>query len=202
MPVGRRPGESGTREVIAAAARRQFAELGFDRTSLRKVAREAGVDPALVTHFYGSKQQLFLAVVELPFDPAQVVTHLVTGPPEQAGERLARFVVQVLESEPGRRRVLGILRAATSEPEAARLVRELLTAELMAPVAEHIGAGDARYRAALCASQMVGLALARYVVEIEPLAERSVEDLVAALAPTLQRYLTGPLQPTPSARGS
>lgn len=195
MPVGRRPGESGTREAIAAAARRQFADFGFDRTSMRKVAMEVGVDPTLVGHFFGSKQQLFLAVVELPFDPAQVVPQLVAGPPEQAGERLARFVLQVLESEEGRRRVVGILRAATSEPEAARLIRELLTSQLLAPVAEHIGAGDARYRAALCASQMVGLALARYVVQIDPLAERSVDDLVAALAPTLQRYLTGPLSP-------
>src|SRR4051794_4110195 len=123
MPGGRRPGESGTRAAIADAARRQFAEFGFDRTSMRKVAQEAGVDPTLVSHFYGSKAQLFVAVMELPFDPTQAVQPLIAGPPEQAGDRLARFVLQVLESEEGRRRVVGILRAATSEPEAGRLVR-------------------------------------------------------------------------------
>ena len=195
MVVGRRPGDSGTREAIAAAARHQFAEHGYDRTSLRKVGQEAGVDPTLVAHFYGTKQQLFLAVVQLPFVPAQVVSQLLIGDPEHAGERLARFVLSVLESDEGRRRVLGILRAATSEPEAARLVREIWTRELLIPIAEHIGAGDAPYRAALCASQMVGMAVTRYIVQVEPLTSRSTEDLVAALAPTLQRYLTGPLDP-------
>lgn len=194
---GRRPGESGTREAIAAAARRQFAEVGYDRSSMRSIALEAGVDPTLVTHFYGSKQQLFLDVVELPFRPAQVLPALMAGGPDRAGEQLARFVLGVLESEAGRARVLSIIRAATSEPEAARLVREILTRELLTPVAEHIGAGDAEYRAALCASQMVGIALARYIVGVDPLAGRSVEDLVAALGPTLQRYLNGPLDSPP-----
>lgn len=194
---GRRPGESGTRDAIAVAARRQFAEVGYDRSSMRSIALEAGVDPALVTHFYGSKQQLFLEVVELPFSPAAVLPALVGGDPAQAGERLARFVLGILESDEGRARVLSIVRAATSEPEAARIVREILTRELLTPVAEHIGAGDASFRAALCASQMVGIALARYIVSVDPLAGRSVEDLVAALGPTLQRYLSGPLGSRP-----
>jgi AcrR family transcriptional regulator len=193
MRAGRRPGASGTREAIAGVARRQFAELGYDRTSMRRIALEAGVDPTLVTHFYGSKQQLFLDVVELPFAPADVVTRLLSGDPASAGERVARFVLQVLESEQGRGRVIGIIRAATSEPVAARLIRDVLTRELLTPVAEAIGAGDARYRASLCASQMIGIALARYIVAIEPLASQPVDDVVAAVGPTLQRYLTGPL---------
>jgi AcrR family transcriptional regulator len=196
--TGRRPGESGTREAILAAGRRQFAELGFDRTSMRQVALEAGVDPTLVSHFFGSKQGLFLAVVELPFSPEQVLPQLLSGDPEQAGRRLATFALGVLESEEGRGRVLGLLRAATSEPEAARLIRDLLTEKLLTPVAEAIGAGDARYRANLAMSQMVGIALARYLIGVEPLASKPVAEVIDAVGPTLQRYLSGPLGP-PSA---
>ncbi len=191
--TGRRPGTSGTRDAILAAARRQFGELGFDRTSMRQVALEAEVDPALVSHFFGSKQGLFLAVVELPFAPEQIVPQLLAGDPERAGARLATFALSVLDSDQGRSRVLGLLRAATSEPEAARLIRDLLSEELLTPVAARIGAGDPRFRANLVMSQMVGLALARYVVGVEPLASKPTAEVVDAIAPTLQRYLTGPL---------
>lgn len=190
---GRRPGESGTREAILTAAGRQFAELGYDRTSMRQVALEAGVDPTLVSHFHGSKQQLFLAVVELPFSPAEVLPELLAGDRGQVGLRLARFALGVLESEPGRGRVVGLVRAATSEPEAARLIRDLLTRELLTPLAEGIGADDAEFRAGLVMSQVVGLTIARYIVAVEPLASRPSDDVAAALAPTLQRYLTGAL---------
>lgn len=190
---GRRPGDSGTREAILKAARRQFSEIGYDRTSMRQVAIEAGVDPTLVSHFHGSKQQLFLAVVELPFQPAEVLPDLMAGDPQETGTRLARFVLSVLESEQGRSRVVGLIRAATSEPEAARLIRELITRELLTPLAEGIGSDDAAYRASLLASQIVGLTLARYVVAVEPLASRDPADVADAIAPTLQHYLDGDL---------
>lgn len=190
---GRRPGDSGTREAILKAARRQFAEIGYDRTSMRQVAIEAGVDPTLVSHFHGSKQQLFLAVVELPFQPAEVLPDLMAGDPKETGSRLARFVLSVLESEQGRSRVVGLIRAATSEPEAARLIRELITRELLTPLAEGIGSDDAAYRASLLASQVVGLTLARYVVAVEPLASRDPAAVADAIAPTLQHYLDGDL---------
>ena len=96
---GRRPGDSGTRVSIENAARRQFAELGYDRTSMRQVAREAGVDPTLVSHFYGSKQQLFVSVVGFPFRPVDVLPGLLEGDPEELGLRLARFVLGVFEGE-------------------------------------------------------------------------------------------------------
>lgn len=190
---GRRPGDSGTREAILGAARRQFAALGYDRTSLRQVALEAGVDPTLVSHFHGSKQKLFLAVVELPFTPAEVLPGLLAGDPDGVGLRLARFVLGVLESEQGRSRVLGMVRAATSEPEAARLVRDLLTDQLLTPLAAGIGADDPAFRAGLLMSQFVGLTVARYIVAVEPLASRHADEVVDALAPNLQRYLTQPL---------
>ena len=188
---GRRPGESGTREAILHAARRQFAELGYDRTSMRQIAIEAGVDPTLVSHFHGTKQELFLSVIELPFQPADVLPGLLAGDPQDAGARLARFVLGVFESEQGRSQIIGLVRAAASEPAAARLVRDLLTREVFTPLAEGIGSDDAAYRASLVGSQIVGLVMARYIVALEPLASRGQSAVAAAIAPSLQHYLTG-----------
>jgi AcrR family transcriptional regulator len=191
--AGRRPGNSGTREAIERAARRQFAELGYDRTSVRQVAIEAGVDPGLVTHFHGTKQQLFVAVADLPFDPPAVLPGLLAGDPAGAGARLARFVAGVLETEEGRRRVTGLVRAAASEPAAARMVRERIARELLTPLAAQLGADEPALRASLVAAQMVGLVMARHVVAVEPLASLPAERLADAIAPVLQRYLTEPL---------
>lgn len=190
---GRRPGESGTREAIAEAARRQFAKQGFDRTTLRSVAIEAGVDPALVSHFYGSKHQLFAAVVELPFDPSETLPRLLSGPHSRIGERFAEFFVQTMESDEAQQRILGVVRAAASEPEAAQLIRALISDNIIATVVRELRVDDAALRASLVGSQFVGLAMARYVIGIEPLASASPHVIVSALAPTIQRYLTGPL---------
>lgn len=189
---GRRPGESGTREAIVRAARRLFAELGYDRTTIRAIGAEAGVDGALVVHFFGSKQQLFLAVVELPFEPA-VVPRLLAGDQARVGERLARFLVTLLEETDARARLTGMVRAAASEPEAARMLRELITERILTPLADTLGVEDARLRANLVGSQVVGLVMARYVVGVEPLASLDPDALVRAVAPTFQRYLTEPL---------
>jgi AcrR family transcriptional regulator len=193
MTRGRRPGPSRTREAILAAARRQFAERGYDRTSLRAIAAEAGVDPALVTHFFGSKHQLFVEVVEFPFDPAEALPSVLSGDPAEVGLRLAEFVVSLLENPEARARITGVVRAASSEPEVARSVRDLLTREVWAPAAAILGGEDAELRMNLVGSQIVGLVMARYVVGAEPLASLPPEDLVQAIAPTFQRYLTGPL---------
>jgi AcrR family transcriptional regulator len=190
---GRRPGESGTREAILHAARRQFAELGYDRTSMRQIAIEAGVDPTLVSHFHGTKQELFLSVIELPFQPADVLPDLLAGDPQDAGSRLARFVLGVFESEQGRSQIVGLVRAAASEPAAARLVRDLLTREVFTPLTEGIGSDDPAYRASLVGSQIVGLVMARYIVALEPLASRDPAAVAAAIAPSLQHFLTGDL---------
>lgn len=187
--AGRRPGVSGTREAIAAAARRLFAEHGYDRTTLRAIARQARVDPALVVHFFGSKQRLFLAVVELPFEPAQVMPGILAGDRSEVGRRFAGFVVDLLENPESRSRVVGLVRAAASEPAAARVMRELLAGRILGPLAAALGTGDSELRATLVGSQVVGLVMARYVVGVEPLAALEPEALVDALAPTLQRYL-------------
>ncbi|HEV2060346.1 MAG TPA: TetR family transcriptional regulator [Solirubrobacteraceae bacterium] len=193
---GRRPGDSGTREAIRAAAIEQFSERGYDRPSMRSIAQQAGVDPALVSHYFGSKHALFVDVVELPFDPAQVIpTLLGDGDRAQIGARVAAFLLGVLEQPVGRQRITGLVRAAASEPEAARMVRDLLTREIFARVAGELQVEDATLRANLVASQVVGLVMARYIVGLEPLASMPAADVAAAVAPTLQRYLTEPLAP-------
>ena len=190
---GRRPGPSGTREAITQAARRQFAELGYDRATIRSVAAEAGVDPALVVHYFGSKQRLFLAAIELPFEVSELVERLQSGPREQVGERVARFAHGVLENPDARARWTGMIRAAASDPDAAGILREVLTQRIFEPLAEALGSEDARLRANLASSQMVGLVMARYIIAIEPLASADAETIVSAIAPTLQRYLVEPL---------
>lgn len=191
--TGRRKGGSDTRALIEAAARRQFAELGYDRASLRQIAQEAGVDPSLVSHFFGNKQQLFLRVVQLPFAPSEAVARITAGAPEQAGLRLARFVVGLLEREQTRLLIISVLRAALSEPEAAGLLRNVLIGQVLIPIAEHLAAGDAALRASLVMSQVGGLILARYIMALEPLVARTPAEVITMLAPTFQRYLAGDL---------
>lgn len=191
--TGRRPGPTTSRILIENVARKHFAERGYDRTSMRQVALEAGVDPALVVHYFGTKLDLFLAVVELPIDPAVLLTHVTTGDPETAGVRLAGIVLEVLDDEVRRRPIVGMVRAATAEPEAARLVRDFLTRNLVLPIAERLDSDQPDYRAGLVMSQIVGLTLARYIVAIEPLASHPRDRVAADLGATLQRYLLGDL---------
>lgn len=191
--AGRRPGESGTRAAILAAARKQFSTMGYDRASIRGIGKEAGVDPALVTHFFGSKQSLFASVVELPFDPAVVIPRLVQGDRRQIGHRFATFLVGLLEQEQSRERVLGIVRAAASEPAAATIIRDLISSNLLQPMVEQIGTDRPDLRAGMIGTQMVGLAMTRHVVGIEPLATASAATLIAVLTPIFQHLLTEPL---------
>lgn len=191
--TGRRPGPSTTRALIEDTARKHFAELGYDRSSMRQIALAAGVDPALVKHYFGTKLELFLAVVELAVDPAELIDYVVSGDPASAGARLASVVLDVLDDEVRRRPMIGMIRAATAEPEAARLVREFLTRNVVGPIAQRLNTDAADYRAGLVMSQIVGLALARYIVAIPPLARHSRAHLAADLGATLQHYLLGDL---------
>jgi AcrR family transcriptional regulator len=190
---GRRPGASGTREAIAEAARRCFGEVGYDRAGIRDVAELAGVDPALVMHYYGSKQKLFVSVMALPYEPDVVLPALVRDADGTAGERLARFIVDVLERPEQRMVMVGMVRAAAAEPEIADLVRELVSSRIVAGIAAGLDGPDAAARASLVASQMIGLIMARHVIRIDPIAGLEPDMLVAALAPVFQHYLTDPL---------
>jgi AcrR family transcriptional regulator len=188
---GRRPAGSETRVAIEQAARRRFAEVGYPRTTMRAIATDAGVDPRLITHFFGSKQQLFASVVELPFDPAPTFAGLLAGGSGDIGSRLADFVLALLEHPQTRSTILGIIRAAASEDEAARLIQELLAARLLAPLARHVGADQPELRAALLASQVVGLTFARHVVGIPVLVAADRHDLAALLGQVFNVYLQG-----------
>lgn len=191
--AGRRPGETRTREQILDAARRAFAELGYDRATIRAIAREADVDPALVIHFFASKERLFAAAMELPFDAEPAIDRLAAGDPDTLGERLARLFLGIWEDPETGPRMVGLLRSATSYPAAADRVRELLDTRILRPLAGALDAPDAQLRSDLASAQLVGIALARYVLRLEPLASADRERLIAAVAPTLQRYLRGDL---------
>lgn len=190
-PRGRRPGPSVTRDAIAAAAAEVFAQQGYDRATIRAIATQAGVDTRLVTHWFGSKQELFVQVMGLPVSPEELGRRLSAGEPAHAGERIAAYVLGLMDDEAVRQRVVGLLRSAASEPRAADLLRGAVTRTILGPVGALVGGDDAQLRASLAASQMVGLLLARYVVRVEPLASAPVADLVPLVGPVLQRYLDG-----------
>lgn len=191
-----RPTRGGDRRGdILAAARTEFAANGFDRATIRGIARSAGVDPALVHHYFGTKQDVFVAAVEFPFDVAVGVQVVFGGPPDGLGERLVRFYLEVWESPEGRRPVLAILRSAMSQEQAATMMREFVTAALLAPGAASLGvpAEEGRLRMELAISQLMGVAVLRYVLRLQPLASVSVEELVTRLAPVVQAHFDGDL---------
>lgn len=218
---GRRAGDSGTREAILGAARRQFADRGYDGATIRGIAADAAVDPALVHHFYGTKERLFAAAMRMPFVPSEVITAALAGHGGSAGhapaarslgEHMVRTALTVWEETEVRGVFLGLLRSAVTSEEAAAMLREFIVDAILRPISAAAGAGavpaggeqaggdqaggdqaDIAYRAAAVATQMLGLALSRYVLKLEPVASASHAELAATIGPTLDRYLTGPI---------
>ena len=197
MPAGRRPGPSRTREAILAAAREEFARSGFDATTVRSIAARAGVDPAMIAHHFGSKQQLVLAALRVPFDPGVEIAAVLEGDRDDLGVRLLTRLLQVWDSLAGAGAVAA-LRAALAKDETAALIREVALHRVLGPVMQTLDASPAErlWRANLVATQLVGLIVTRYVLRLEPLASTPAPAVVAALAPTVQRYLTGPVPPS------
>jgi AcrR family transcriptional regulator len=190
--TGRRPGSPQTREAIAAAARTLFAEYGYDRATIRKIATTARVDPALVVHFFGSKEDLFAEVMALPTAVGEAMEQIAAGERDGVGRRLAQLVVGMLENPETRVIVLGRIRSASSHPDAANLVRETVARDLLR-LATALGTDHAELRATLVGSHLVGVAFARYIVQVEPLASLEAADLVDLFAADFQRYLVDPL---------
>jgi AcrR family transcriptional regulator len=236
---GRRGGDSGTREAILAAARSRFGDYGYDGATIRGIAADAGVDAALVHHFFGTKERLFAAAMRLPVNPGDLLTAaLAPGarePGQGLGEHLVRTVLGAWEVTEMRSTFLGLLRSAVTSEQAAGMMREFATEAILSRIAGAVqaaagggaqeagpgghqpGAGgpepraggpepraggpetgpvagpDAQFRAALVASQVLGLALTRYVLELGPLVRADVDELATAIGPTLERYLTGQL---------
>ncbi|MEU7282951.1 TetR family transcriptional regulator [Streptomyces sp. NPDC045431] len=180
----------GARERILEAARAEFAARGYDKTSVRGIARTAGVDPALVHHYFGTKDDVFAAAIEMSFEPALVVPAVLGAGPEGVGERLARTFLGVWENPATRAPLLAILRSALTHEAAATVLRGFVLRRLLERVAGELRVPDPRFRAELAASHMIGIAILRYVVRVEPLASADPEQIVAMVAPALQRYLT------------
>lgn len=191
---GRRPGNQDTRQSILDAAQAVFAERGFDNASIRAIAAAAKVDPALVHHYFGTKDKLFLASMNSPIDPAELVPKAMSGPRDQAGERLVRMFLGVWDSPSGVAAV-ALLRSAMSNEWTARLMREFVTTQVLRRAIAELGMDgeDAKLRTALVATQMAGIAVVRYILKVEPVASADAETLVRAIAPNVQRYLTGDL---------
>ncbi|WP_208798503.1 TetR family transcriptional regulator [Microbispora triticiradicis] len=186
---GRRPGTADTRGEILAAARRVFAEKGFDKATIRGIAREAGVDPALLHHYFDNKEGMFVAAMELPADPSTVVPMLLAGPREEIGERIVRFILTMTADPSARERVLGVMRTAMVNEQAVGMIREFFGTAILGRVAEALGVPPLRAEAAF--AQMFGVVMIRYILGMEPMASADNEELVALLAPVVQRYLDG-----------
>ncbi|MFC4611804.1 TetR family transcriptional regulator [Streptomyces maoxianensis] len=180
----------GARERILKAARTEFAERGYDKTTVRGIAKAADVDPALVHHYFGTKDEVFAAAIEVSFEPAMVIPEILGQGAEGIGERLARFFIGVWENPATRAPLLAILRSALTHEAAAKVLRSFVLRRLLERIAGDLDVPDPKFRAELAASHMIGIAILRYVIQVEPLASADPEEIVAMVAPTLQRYLT------------
>lgn len=192
-PRGPRPSGSDTRSAILAAARARFATHGYDAATIRGIAGVAGVDPALVHHYFGTKARLFTAALAMPFNPADLFAQVLAAGIETAGERLIRAVFAALQEPGARSAMLAVIRTATSSDDGAAMLREFFDRNVLQRIAAELNPDRARLRAGLLASQMAGLLMARYVISLPALATATDEQIIAAVAPNLQHYLTGEL---------
>lgn len=196
---GRRPSGEDTRATLLAAAREVFTEQGYERATVREIARRAGVDPAMVNHWFGGKAGLFTAAMSLPLDPDQIVSQLLDAPLEQLAEHMIRLFLTVWDETRGGP-LIGLIRSVSSNEDAARMLREFVSSVLLDRLIGELDADHPELRAALCGSQIIGLGVTRYVLRLEPLASADHDTVVAAIAPNLQRYLTGDLDVPPDGR--
>jgi len=201
---GRRGGDSRTREAILDAARRSFADHGYDTTTIRAVAAAAAVNPALIHHYFGSKEGLFAAAMNLPVRPSEMLAGALAAASDRLGDEFSGQLGPVLigtmlrawDMPEVKTAFVGLLRSAATTEQGVRMLREFVTSTILASLVQAAGLRDdaeGRFRAALVASQVVGLGFTRYLLALEPIASARIEDLVAAIGPAAQRYLTGDL---------
>jgi len=193
---GRRSGDSGTSEAIIDAARGQFAEHGYQGATIRGIAGVAGVDPALVHHFYGTKEELFAAAMRLPVLPSEVIAG-VPADGAGLGERMVRTALTLWESDGVKDTFLGLLRSAMTSDQAALMLREFVADTILGAIVRVAGLdkpgnqAEAEYRASMVATQMIGLAMTRLVLRLPAIAGVTIEELAATAGPVVERYLTG-----------
>lgn len=194
-------GGASARERIVSAAEREFADRGYDATSLRQIARRAGVDPSLIHHYFSDKAALFAESLRFPANPGEILAEALDGPLDGVGERAVRAVLTAWDAPKTSRRGLVLLRTAGASSPVGRMLRTFIEAEILGRLAGTVPGEQAALRASLTASQIVGLIYVRYGLRLPPLAEASQDDVVAAVGPTIQRYLTGDIgivRPEPS----
>lgn len=197
---GRRAGDTKTSEAILEAARAQFAEHGYNGATIRAIAAQAHVDPALVHHFYGTKEALFAAAMRLPVVPSEVLSAAFgSGPGERGmGELVVRTALTLWETEGVKETFLGLLRSAVTSEQAAAMLREFVAESILGTIARVAGVrgtgAEVEYRAAMVATQMVGLGFTRLVVGLPAVAQASVDQLAATIGPSVERYLTGEIE--------
>jgi AcrR family transcriptional regulator len=195
---GRPAGSSGTREKILASARELFACNGIANTSIRAVAAAAGVDSALVHHYFGTKERLFAAAVHVPIDPMDVIGPLREVPVEELGYAIPSMLLPLWDSEAGAALVatLRSILAGTEMNLFRTFIQDLIAVEVGPRVDDPPGSGIVRIQ--YVASQWVGVVMARYILKLEPFASLPAEQIARTIAPNLQRYLTGDLPDAPA----
>jgi AcrR family transcriptional regulator len=191
--AGRRRGNPDTRATILVAAQSEFADKGFDRVSMRGIAKAAGVDPSLMYHYFGSKDDVLLASLDVPFDPREVIPALTREGVPGLGGRIASRFLAIWDDPANQTRLVTVVRASMSSAAAQDLLTNGVARMILRPIREVIATPEAELRTSFVASQLLGLAVARYVLRLEPLASAPSEVVSAAVGPTLQRYLDGDL---------
>jgi AcrR family transcriptional regulator len=189
--TGRPPGKTDTRNVILAIARQLFADGGYEKTSVRDVAAAAGVDPAMIRHYFGSKDELFRATMGWPFEPAAIAARVTGGDREEIGERLTRVFFEAWEHPESRAPLLAILRGAATHDESANLVRQFIQGQVYSQIAAGLDEPDAELRIDLAMSQLLGIAYLRHILKVDPVASTPVDELVERVGPVISRHLTG-----------
>jgi AcrR family transcriptional regulator len=190
-PIGRRPGKPDTRQELLHTARCLFAETGYDKTSVREIAAAAGVDPALIRHYFGSKAELFRATMGWPFEPSRIAAEVTGGGRDEIAARLTHVFFEAWEQADSRAPLLAILRGAASHEESATLVRQFIQGTLYRQMAGELSGPDAELRIDLAMAQLLGIAYLRYVLRVDPLASASMEELVARVTPVIELHLAG-----------
>ncbi len=191
--MGRRPGQNETKTKIIVVAQSLFANTSYDQTTIRGIARLAEVDPALVMHYFGTKQELFVAVMAPAQHIPEKITRELTGNTETLGLRLATLFVGILESKATNHLIVSAMRAVVQVPGAASLLKEVLIRPILNVFKNYKELDNAELRVTLIQSQLLGVVIVRYILKIQPLASLPPDKLIEYLAPTLQRYLTGDL---------
>lgn len=189
--TGPRTDRPDARGDILRSARELFASNGFKGTTMRAIAQSADVDVALISYYFGNKDGLFAASLELPVDPSNVLSRVFSEGLDGVGERILRTLTGVMEDETTGPAVIGLIRSAIADNQNQDVFRDFILNVVLEGYARHLQSPDAHERATLAASQVIGIIIGRYVFQIDPLARMSVDDLVAHVAPTLQDYLTG-----------